>query len=149
MWSNTGSLEGAWFIASVNVSPWSEQQLVECDLVDSTCNSVFVDNGFAFGEENGLSTEASYSHTAPNFQTAAPVPVYVYVQPASMSQMVMTQPAYQSTVYGAHQEHHYVVALTTTKKMSGVTATWDLAARGSSRRRWMTSGRVKATELSS
>ena len=118
-----GSLVGAWFIASVNVSPWSEQQLVDCDLVDSTCNGGFVDNGFAFGEKNGPSTEASNSHTAPNFQTAASAPVYVYVQPASMSQMVMTQPAYQLTVYGAHQEHHYVVALTTTKKMSGVTAT--------------------------
>ena len=64
VWSNTGSLEGTWFIASVNVFPLSEQQLVDCDLVDSTCNGVFVDNGFAFGEENGLCTEASYSYTA-------------------------------------------------------------------------------------
>ena len=38
VWSNTGFLEGAWFIASVNVSPLSEQQLVDCDLVDSTGN---------------------------------------------------------------------------------------------------------------
>ena len=64
VWSNTGSLEGAWFIASGNVSPLSEQQLVDCDLVDSTCNGVFVDNGFAFGEKNGLCTVASYSYTA-------------------------------------------------------------------------------------
>ena len=56
VWSNTDSLEGAWFIASVNVFPLSEQQLVDCDLVDSTCNGVFVDNGFAFGEKNGLCT---------------------------------------------------------------------------------------------
>ena len=37
---------------------------MDCDLVDSTCNGVFVDNGFAFGEENGLCTEASYSYIA-------------------------------------------------------------------------------------
>ena len=123
VWSNTGSLKGAWFIASVNVSPLSEQQLVDCDLVDSTCNGVFVDNGFAFGEKNGLCTEASYSYTAPTFQTAARAPVYEYVQPASISQTVMTQPAYQSTGYGAPQVPHYVVVLTTMKKMSGVTAT--------------------------
>ena len=28
----------SWFIARVNVFPLSEQQLVDCDLVDSTCN---------------------------------------------------------------------------------------------------------------
>ena len=96
---------------------------MDCDLVDFTCDGVFVDNGFAFGEKNGLSTEVSYSYTAPTFQTAAPAPVYEYMQPASTSQTVMTQPAYQSTVYGAPQEPHYVVVLTTTKKMNGVTAT--------------------------
>ena len=64
VWSHTGSLEGTGFIASVNVFPLSEQQLVDCDLVDSTCNGVFVDNGFAFGEKNGLCTEASYRYTA-------------------------------------------------------------------------------------
>ena len=50
--------------ADFNVSSLSEQQLVDCDLVDSTCNGVFVDNGFAFGEKNGLCTGASCSHTS-------------------------------------------------------------------------------------
>ena len=46
------------------VETLSEQQLVDCDLVDSTCNGVFVDNGFAFGEKNGLCTGASCSDTS-------------------------------------------------------------------------------------
>ena len=70
-----------------------------------------------------FAARTSPAHTAPTFQTAAPAPVYEYVQPASTSQTVITQPAYQSTVYGAPQVPHYVVALMTTKKMSGVTAT--------------------------
>ena len=41
----------------------SEQQLVDCDLVDSICNGVFVDNGFAFGEKNGLCTEVRPSYS--------------------------------------------------------------------------------------
>ena len=70
-----------------------------------------------------FAARTSPAHTAPTFQTAAPAPVYEYVQPVPTSQTVMTQPVYQSTVYGAPQESHYVVALTTMKKMSGVTAT--------------------------
>ena len=53
--STTGSLESAWSIASGNLLPLSDQQLVACD-------GGFVDNGFAFGEKNGLWTGASHSY---------------------------------------------------------------------------------------
>ena len=43
-------------------SPLSEQQLVDCAVVDSGCNRQLMDNVFAFGEKNGLCTEASYSY---------------------------------------------------------------------------------------
>ena len=66
-----------------------------------------------------FAARTSPAHPAPTFQTAAPAPVYEYVQPVPTFQTVMTQPVYQSTVYGAPQEPHYVVALTTTKKKRG------------------------------
>jgi len=62
--STTGSLEGAWFIATGDLSPLSEQQLVDCDTVDSGCNGGLMDNGFAFAEKNAMCTEDSYSYTA-------------------------------------------------------------------------------------
>jgi len=61
--STTGSLEGAWFIATGDLSPLSEQQLVDCDTVDSACNGGLMDNGFAFAEKNAMCTEESYSYT--------------------------------------------------------------------------------------
>ena len=56
--------KGAWFIAIGNLSPLSEQQLVDCDTVDSGCNGGLMDNGFAVAEKNAMCTEASYSRTA-------------------------------------------------------------------------------------
>merc|ERR1712107_586004 len=52
------------FIATGDLSPLSEQQLVDCDTVDSACNGGLMDNGFAFAEKNAMCTEDSYSYTA-------------------------------------------------------------------------------------
>merc|ERR1711991_17214 len=65
--STTGSLEGAWFIATGDLSPLSEQQLVDCDTVDSGCNGGLMDDGFAFAEKNAMCTEDSYSYTCTTF----------------------------------------------------------------------------------
>ena len=38
---------GAWFLATNNLLPSSEQQLVNCDTVDSSCNGELMDNASA------------------------------------------------------------------------------------------------------
>merc|ERR1711972_692207 len=62
--STTGTLEGAWEIASGNLVPLSEQQFVDCDKVDSGCNGGLMDNAFKFAEENAICTEKSYPYKA-------------------------------------------------------------------------------------
>ena len=61
--STTWSLEGAWSVSTGNLLTLSEQQLVDCDTVDSACNSGLVKNVFALAEKNAMCTESSYSYT--------------------------------------------------------------------------------------
>ena len=46
-------------------APQSDQQLVDCDMVDSAYNGELTDNSFGFAEKNDPCTEASYSYTTP------------------------------------------------------------------------------------
>jgi len=62
--STTGSLEGAWEIATGKLVSLSEQQFVDCDKVDSGCQGGLMDNGFRFAEENAICTEESYPYKA-------------------------------------------------------------------------------------
>merc|ERR1712064_89866 len=50
--STTGSLEGAWEIATGKLVSLSEQQFVDCDKVDNGCQGGLMDNGFRFAEQN-------------------------------------------------------------------------------------------------
>jgi C1A family cysteine protease len=61
--STTGSLEGAWEIASGKLVSLSEQQFVDCDKADSGCNGGLMDTAFKFAEKNALCTESSYRYT--------------------------------------------------------------------------------------
>jgi len=62
--STTGSLEGAWEIATGNLVSFSEQQFVDCDKVDAGCNGGLMDHGFAYAEKNAICTEESYPYKA-------------------------------------------------------------------------------------
>merc|ERR1711959_758366 len=60
--STTGSLEGAWEIATGNLVSISEQQLVDCDKKDNGCGGGLMDQGFEFEETATVCTEASYPY---------------------------------------------------------------------------------------
>lgn len=61
--STTGSLEGAWEIATGKLVSFSEQQFVDCDKADSGCNGGLMDTAFKYAEKNAICTEGSYSYT--------------------------------------------------------------------------------------
>ena len=64
--STTGSLEGAWEIATKKLVSISEQQFVDCDKVDSGCSGGLMDSAFKYAEANALCTEESYPYKAKN-----------------------------------------------------------------------------------
>merc|ERR1719281_2329417 len=62
--STTGSLEGAWEIASKKLVSLSEEMLVDCSSENHGCGGGSMDLAFEFIQQNGLCTEADYSYVA-------------------------------------------------------------------------------------
>ncbi|CAE8595138.1 unnamed protein product [Polarella glacialis] len=64
--STTGSLEGAWAIATGKLVSLSEQQLMDCSkkFGNNGCGGGLMDNGFKYEQGKDICTEESYPYTA-------------------------------------------------------------------------------------
>jgi C1A family cysteine protease len=63
--SATGSIEGAYAIATGTLKSFSEQQLVDCSWAfgNAGCGGGWMDNAFQYAESTGLETESDYPYT--------------------------------------------------------------------------------------
>merc|ERR1719247_2576784 len=63
--SSTGSLEGAFFVATGKLQSLSEEDLVQCNSVtDHGCKGGLMDNAFTWISQNGICSEDSYPYTS-------------------------------------------------------------------------------------
>jgi C1A family cysteine protease len=67
--STTGSVEGAYQIASGKLVSLSEENLVECDHVDNGCHGGAMQNAFEWIKKNGICTETDYPYSSGQGQT--------------------------------------------------------------------------------
>ena len=87
--STTGALEGAYFVKNGKLVSFSEQQLVDCDIIrnggrDQGCNGGLMDNAFSWIMKNdGLCLEADYPYFSGDTQDSGTCKKTCTVYPGS------------------------------------------------------------------
>ncbi len=87
--STTGSLEGAYFVKNGKLVSFSEQQLVDCDIIrnggrDQGCNGGLMDNAFNWiMKNNGLCLESDYPYFSGDTQDSGTCKKTCTVYPGS------------------------------------------------------------------
>jgi len=62
--STTGAVEGAWQLATTQLVPLSEQQLVDCSRENNACDGGMMDSAFEFLQKQDICAEATYPYRA-------------------------------------------------------------------------------------
>jgi len=69
--STTGAIEGRSYVSTGVLASLAEQELVDCDKVDSGCNGGLMDYGFEYvSQQNGLCSEIEYPYVSGDTQKA-------------------------------------------------------------------------------
>lgn len=62
--SQTGAMEGQYAIKHKKNVSLSEQELVDCALKAGGCEGGYMEHGFEYAQQHGISTEGSYKYKA-------------------------------------------------------------------------------------
>ena len=62
--STTGAIEGLYWLSNKSLKSFSEQQLVDCSVLNMGCNGGLMDRAFNYVQNHGITTEDKYPYTA-------------------------------------------------------------------------------------
>ncbi|EAR89598.3 papain family cysteine protease (macronuclear) [Tetrahymena thermophila SB210] len=89
--STVGGLEGAYAIATGNLTSFSEQQIVDCSKANAGCNGGDLPPAYKYVVQNGIETEADYPYKGVNQKCAYDASKVVF-KPKSFVQVTPNSP---------------------------------------------------------